>query len=210
MIGEFSAEETAKKEIRLVRAIDELALYSEDHSVLFNMIVTDILVSPSRLARGGSTSLAIGAIWANPDPTFTINDVMEILVHELTHHTMFLDELRYGHYFYSNVIDRSSWARSAILKSVRPLDKVLHSIVVAVEVLLFRCRCTGHPIIPRVHPPTEMLVTQLQYSIYSAEQVVLRNGVILQPRALALLANAKRILTDQLNSVQSSTLLRSA
>jgi hypothetical protein len=55
-----------------------------------------------------------------------------------------------------------------------------------------------------------MLVTQLQYSIYSAEQVVLRNGVILQPRALALLANAKRILTDQLNSVQSSTLLRSA
>jgi hypothetical protein len=145
VIGEFSAEETAKKEIRLVRAIDELALYSEDHSVLFNMIVTDILVSPSRLARGGSTSQAIGAIWANPDPTFTINDVMEILVHELTHHTMFLDELRYGHYFYSNVIDRSSWARSAILKSVRPLDKVLHSIVVAVEVLLFRCRCIWTP-----------------------------------------------------------------
>lgn len=50
---------------------------------------------------------------------------------------MFLDELRYSHYAYARILDPSTYARSAILNIDRPLDKVLHSIVVAVEILLF-------------------------------------------------------------------------
>ncbi|CAH2810032.1 MAG: hypothetical protein CBARDCOR_6744 [uncultured Caballeronia sp.] len=70
--------------------------------------------------------------------SYTFSDLMEMLVHELTHQTMFLDELRYAHFSYADVLDRSTWEKSTILNVARQLDKVLHSIIVAIEILLFR------------------------------------------------------------------------
>src|SRR5581483_6992105 len=128
--------------------------------------------------KGGSTSQAIGVIWANPKVSYTTADIIEILVHELSHHAMFLDELRYTHYSYSRVPQQSTWARSAILNVARPLDKVLHSIVVAIEVLLFRDGYLGYPVNPRVHPPTRVMIEQLRDSISSTEQAIARDKTI--------------------------------
>lgn len=109
---------------------------------------------------------------------------------------MFLDELRYGHYAYAEILKRSTWARSAILNVDRPLDKVLHSTVVAVEVLLWRNAHLGHPVQSRVHPPTDVLIEQVSSSIASMEASVQQNQAVFQPRALALLANAKRVMAN--------------
>lgn len=185
----------AKKE-RLTVALSEIGFFSPEYSALFQTLITDIFILPSRVAKGGSTSQAVGVIWANPRISYTILDLMEILIHEFTHHAMFLDELRYGHYAYAEILKRSTWARSAILNVDRPLDKVLHSTIVAVEVLLWRSAHLGHPVQPRVHPPTDVLIEQVNSSIASMEESVQKNSAIFQPRALALLANAKRVMAD--------------
>lgn len=197
VIGESQDHECAKKQERLAAALQELALYSPAHAEIFAAVITDIFVLPSSVAKGGSTSQAIGVIWANPKVTYTTSDIVEILVHELTHHTMFLDELRYTHYSYSQVLDRSTWAHSAILNVARPLDKVLHSIVVAVEVLLFRAKFLGHPVSPRVHPPTEIMIGQLRDSISSTEKAIQTSTAVFRARATELLENAKQVLTSE-------------
>lgn len=182
-----------QKQDRLTAALRELALYSPIHAEVFNTIITDIFVLPSDIARAGSTSQAIGAIWANPKLTYTTADFIEMLIHEFTHHAMFLDELRYGHYHYPSIFDCSTWARSAILNTQRPLDKVLHSITVSTEVLLFREQHLGHPAAPRVHPPTDIMISQLRDSIASAEESILMHPTALKTRAIELLRNAKTI-----------------
>ncbi|OLL30734.1 hypothetical protein BTH42_15505 [Burkholderia sp. SRS-W-2-2016] len=191
VINDKRDDNCASKEARLAIALNELSLCSHEYGEIVRTVITDIFVLPSDVAKGGSTSQAIGVIWANPKLTYTVADIIEILVHEFTHHSMFLDELRYGHYSYAAVLDQKTWAHSAILNVQRPLDKVLHSIIVATEVLLFRSEYLGHPVKPRVHPPTEILLTQLQDSISSAEEIASLHKGILQQRALELLENVK-------------------
>jgi hypothetical protein len=208
VISRNQDEECLEKKDRLNIALEEIGFFSAEYAALFQTIITDIFILPSRVAKGGSTSQAVGVIWANPRISYTIFDLMEILVHEFTHHAMFLDELRYGHYAYVEILKRSTWARSAILNVDRPLDKVLHSTVVAVEVLLWRSSYLGHPVQPRVHPPTDVLVEQVSSSIASMEASVKQNRAIFQPRALALLANAKRVMADVFGCSSAQTVHR--
>lgn len=195
VIAEVEDPEAGGKCNLIARALEELSLYSEDHRVLFDTVITDIFILPSSVAKAGSTSQAIGVIWANPRINYTLHDVMEMLVHELTHHAMFLDEVRYSHYNYASVLDQSTWARSAILNVPRPLDKVLHSAVVATEILLLRERTLGHPVSPLVHPPTPAMLCRLEETLLDmdarlherrAQQAIFRD------RALEILENVRQ------------------
>lgn len=189
VITETKDDEANEKKALILRAIHELGLYSEVHKALFDTLITDIFILPSALAKAGSTSQAIGVIWANPKMTYSQHDMVEILVHEMTHHAMFIDEVRYVHYSYSAVTDKSTWAQSAILNVPRPLDKVLHSAVVATEVLLMRANYIGHPVLTKVHPPTNVILTQLRDAIASTEKVLLRYK------------GARKIFTDRANEI---------
>lgn len=189
VITETKDDEANEKKALILRAIHELGLYSEVHKALFDTLITDIFILPSALAKAGSTSQAIGVIWANPKMTYSQHDMVEILVHEMTHHAMFIDEVRYVHYSYSAVTDKSTWAQSAILNVPRPLDKVLHSAVVATEVLLMRANYIGHPVLTKVHPPTNVMLTQLRDAIASTEKVLLRYK------------GARKIFTDRANEI---------
>lgn len=155
---------------------------------------------PSDCARGGSTSAALGVIWANPKLSYRIPDVVEFLMHELVHHAMFVDELCYGHYDYDLILSKDRWANSAILHVGRPVDKVLHSLVVASEILAFRNNVLGHPADPKVHPPSTELIKQAQASLMSLRQVVdreLQEGlVLLLPRAHKLLLCVEQTLNS--------------
>lgn len=73
-------------------------------------------------------------------PAVTKADVMEMLLHELTHHLLFVDEHNYQHFTYPELIKKENYAFSAILNMMRPLDKVVHSIVVATELVKARTR----------------------------------------------------------------------
>lgn len=175
----------------IARALHELSLYSDAHRVLFETIITDVFILPSTIAKAGSTSQAIGVIWASPKLDYTVHDVIEILVHEMTHHSMFIDELRHRHYVYENISRKSTWAKSAILGTLRPLDKVLHSAVVSMEILLLRDQLLGHPVNPRVHPTTDVLTKQLTDAIASLERVLATSDApdsLLEPRAMDIVA----------------------
>lgn len=75
------------------------------------------------------------------------------------------------------------------------MDKVLHSIVVALEIFQFRCRFLGHPATPRVHPPSECLFMQIKSSLNSIQEVIeremLKGNAMLKPRAIDILNNVK-------------------
>ncbi|WP_354687318.1 aKG-HExxH-type peptide beta-hydroxylase [Cupriavidus necator] len=187
--------EAPEKHALLERALQELALYSPEHRVLFDTVVTDVFILPSGIAKAGSTSAALGVIWANPRIHHTLHDVIELLVHELTHQTMFIDELTHSHYDYQLIVERSTWATSAILHVPRPLDKVLHSAVVATEILLLRQELLGHPVRPSIHPPTPALHRQVCESIASMEAVTRKptSDRVFQDRACEILENLREI-----------------
>lgn len=201
--------QATEKRSLLQRALKELALYSNEHRVLFDTVITDIFILPSEIARAGSTSSALGVIWANPKLQYSLHDVMEMLVHELTHHEMFLDELCHAHYDYKTMLDKRTWAQSAILHVSRPLDKVLHSAVVATEILLLREQILGHPVRPAVHPPTLTLMRYVGESLTSIDAVLQSKSVrseIFLDRAFEILESVKRCYAALLHNRWTATL----
>lgn len=165
------------------------------HAGLLQLIISEIIVLPSTIANGGSTSQALGIIWANPSKSWRVVDAMEFLLHELTHHCMFIDELCNEHYEYKTILKKQFWSDSTILNRARPIDKVLHSIVVSTEILLLRENLISHPASPRCHPPSSIMAIQLTNAIGSLWNMATKNKEveILKPRALDLLQNCERL-----------------
>lgn len=127
-------------------------------ALLFKLVFNTIFSLPSVAAGGGTASSAIGVLWVNQRATWTENDVIEFLIHEMTHNLVFLDERRYSHYVdLQKAVSKENWALSAVLGRLRPIDKSVHSLMVATEILLFRDRFTGHDNRYRVHPPSGMM-----------------------------------------------------
>ncbi len=156
---------------KLKSAYEFLQRRSPSHFKIFELIIEGIFVDASDVAAGGTTSDAVGVIWANPHPKFETPDLAEFLVHELTHNCMFLDEWIHPHYDYSIMEDRSTWALSAILDRMRPIDKVVHSLVVAAEIVLLRKDLIGEPSDPKAHPPTAQIVSSIETTIRDLHRV---------------------------------------
>lgn len=126
--------------------------------LLFRLVFNTIFSLPSVEAGGGTASSAIGVLWVNQRPTWSENDMIEFLIHEMTHNLVFLDERRFSHYVdLQKAVDKENWALSAVLGRQRPIDKSVHSLIVATEILLFREKFTGHNGRYRVHPPSDIL-----------------------------------------------------
>ena len=155
-------------------------------ATLFRLVVKIIICGRSEWAVGGTTSGAVGVVWINAAPDWTDRDYQELFVHELTHTLMFLDELRFGHYVdLEQLMIPSNFAKSAILQASRPLDRVLHSIVVATEVLAFRMR-VGVTEKSAVHPASEPLHLQTIQATRALLEGKSYQG-LLTPRAFELL-----------------------
>ncbi|MFG2761594.1 aKG-HExxH-type peptide beta-hydroxylase [Streptomyces wuyuanensis] len=80
---------------------------------------------------------AIGATLIIPDERWHPNDVAEAFLHEFTHTALFLDERAKGHF---QAGADKVLLRSAIRKDERTLPAVVHSLLVATEVLTWRHR----------------------------------------------------------------------
>jgi len=198
ILAESDTQAEKKKEI-VNGGIDFLKSIESGHYHILEIIATEIFILPSREARAGSTSESIGVIWMNPKITYGANDMAEIMVHELTHQTMFIDELCESHYHYDEMLEKKNWPISAILKTNRPFDKVLHSAVVAMEILLFREKFIGHPLAPAIHPPTQVLKNQLNATIRSMEDISKKTKGILTERS----ANIIDILKENVCLIRS-------
>lgn len=168
---------------------DQLTLLKEKdvtlHS-LFTLAINMIFCGGSHHAIGGTTSAAIGIVWGNPEKSWQSCDYFEYFMHELTHTLMFLDELRFLHYKDQGIMyDKENFSLSAILQAERPFDRVLHSIVVATEVLMLRSRNLVEHSECQIHPSTPNLINSTLQSI---------NKILAHP-------NRDKILTERSLSI---------
>jgi hypothetical protein len=172
-------------------AFHEVGVDNPDFGEMLSFITSMIYCARSSVGGGGTSSNAIGVIWADHRPSWSYRDKAEFFLHELTHSLMFLDELRYQHYTdLADAWEPKYFALSAVLATRRPLDKVLHSLVVATEVLLGREQWLGHPESPRLHPPSPVMLQSCLKTIDSIESSPVVMGRLL-PRGQALVALCK-------------------
>lgn len=161
--------------------LQKISINYSDFVELFRLVINRVFCAPSERAGGGSTSSSIGVIWANFRKNWSFNDCFEFFVHELTHNLMFLDERRCKHYVdYKTIGVKENFAHSAILNRLRPLDKVLHSLVVATEICLARKHWIGDPTDPKLHPPTEKIISSCRKTIESIVELDERVPVLTQ------------------------------
>jgi hypothetical protein len=184
--------------LRLVQdAYASLADKEPEFIQLLSISVHSIFCARSKTAGGGTTSSAIDTIWIDPKPSWSLEDFHELFAHELTHTLLFLDEHRFGHYRDLGKLSQpENYCRSAILSIKRPLDKVIHSILVATEILLLREKKLGHPDgvrKTRVHPPSTLMLTNTLASIADLEKREDLNSMIC-PRVLELATLCKTAL----------------
>jgi hypothetical protein len=152
--------------LELKEHLDVLCSIDVDLYSLFTLAINLIFYGGSSHAVGGTTSAAIGVIWGNPENGWKTCDYLEYFMHELTHTLMFLDELRFLHYKDLDIMyEKENFSLSAILQANRPVDRVLHSIIVATEVLMLRMRNLVDHSDCQIHPSTEQLVETTQKSI---------------------------------------------
>ena len=158
---------------RIAKAAQELQIRNTEIATLFSLAIHSIVVSDSKRnkdglkAYGGSTSNLVGLVWLTLKDSLSNQDIVELLIHELTHTLVFLDELNFGHFNYENITKREFWARSTILNRPRPIDKVVHSIVVGGEILNARQSFLPNTEVLTVHPQSELLKANALASIES-------------------------------------------
>lgn len=165
---------------------------------LFTLAVNIIFCGGSSYAVGGTTSGAVGVVWGNPERHWEACDYLEYFTHELTHTLMFLDELRFLHYREQEIMyHKENFSLSAILQAERPIDRVLHSIVVATEVLMLRSKNHINHSKCHIHPSTASLV---ESTLTSIDKLLLHKNRdrILTPRALEIVHTCQNNLSQHL------------
>ena len=175
-----------------------LASSNPDVKALFDLVIHSIFFAHSkdnhrgRKSFGGSSSAAIGSIWISGHGDLNKYDVAEFLLHELTHHLLFIAERRERQFNYSEMLKPENFAMSAILNYSRPLDKVVHSIVVSTEIIVARKTFIGRHSVT-IHPSTEIMTTQTQSSIASV--LALPNlNTVLYPWTIEAIDRCQRLL----------------
>lgn len=119
-----------------------------------------------------STLNALGVLWINFSPRTTIEDWIEVLVHELIHQLIFIDSHIENHYT-SRAME--VYGVSAICGLSRPLPCVFDSLLVSLEILNLR-RYVYAPkgIISRnqIHPSTATLLCNAFTTIESIKPYI--------------------------------------
>ncbi|MVF13601.1 hypothetical protein FT643_15775 [Ketobacter sp. MCCC 1A13808] len=170
-----------------VRAITQLKEFDEDLYGLMLLAVNTFFYCPAtNNLGGGSTSSAVGVIWCSYKQEWTTDDIIEFLVHELTHQLVFIDEIAIGHYYDMDALaEPRNFAISSILRKPRPLDKVIHALIVANEIQKLRgiLKLKGTE---RAHPSSEILRTSIPTSI---DSILSMNNIdqLIKPRVFELI-----------------------
>jgi hypothetical protein len=154
-------------------------------------LVIDTVFVPSHVREFGSETLssALGVMWLHALPGWRDGDICELLIHELTHTLLFIDERRYGHYRDTKAMMASeNHVASAIRTEPRPLYASLHSVVVACELLAWRQRVGDATAVdPKAHPPSALLRSNVRSALESIFALG-RLEDLATPRACELLA----------------------
>lgn len=183
------AQDRARQKTEQVLA--EMRATDRQLANLFDLFVHSLFYWRSDESGGATVSSLPGVIWCSFRKNWELNDILEFFVHELTHTLLFVDER--NHVYYKQgvepLLDKDNWATSAILCRKRPLDKVIHSLVVATELVLFRLK-HGEPKHPKAHPGTPQMIEQIKDTRRSLEEHTNLNELV-TPRFYALMDQTK-------------------
>lgn len=168
VIGDQHSDSEKEEKILLVReALNDLLSLDANFTKIFNLAIHSIFVrkdsreNSERMTHGGSSSGAIGVIWVSCEDKIRKEDLVEIFIHEITHTLVFIDELNTKQFYYSEMIKEENYARSAILLYNRPMDKVVHSIIVGTEILMSRESFLQYSNKVQVHPNSKILAKNI-------------------------------------------------
>jgi hypothetical protein len=123
---------------------------------LFDLAINRLFFFDLEASGGGSSGNAIGIIWANPKTHWSVLDVAEFLVRELTHHLLFLEEAVCG--LFQN--------RTAT-RAPRRLNLCLHHLIAGVELLLAREQWLACGQRPLAHLPSDWLLVDCRACLNS-------------------------------------------
>jgi hypothetical protein len=161
---------------------------------IFDLVVSEIFSAPVAVGAGSMTTAdALGVIWVGPRREWSAGDVTEAYVHELTHILLTLDEHRFGHYRdYGALAAEDNMCLSAIRREKRPLNAVVHSAVVAHELLELR-RLTGAHEAHHLHASSAEIERRARAS--HASMLALPNlEALCAPRMIELIADLGKAL----------------
>lgn len=164
---------------------------------IFDIVIHTLFYERSMEAGGGSVSSAPGVIWCSVRRNWSEQDAAEFLVHELTHNLLFLHERATRHYTdFTLIAQERNFAKSAVLRRQRPLDKVFHSLLVAHEILQYRL-VSVEPSLPKVHPPSKDLVMACVDTINSIKNIYCLDALV-TPAFMDLFA----IVSDKIDTIR--------
>lgn len=183
---------------RVTDGIARINAIDPDLHDVFNFAIHTLFYHRSNESSGGSVSSSPGVIWCGPRTNWSDDDMAEFLVHELAHNMLFIDERRYQHYIdFDEIAKPENYAISAVLNKPRPLDKVLHSLVVAHELLSFREAMGDNEGHGRVaHPETKRLFSSYLDSLESVRDLLARKDLV-SDRAKEIVESLSRSPTVQ-------------
>lgn len=117
---------------------------------------------------------------------WNINDMCEMLVHETTHQLVTLDEYRYEYYLnQQKLFNPENYCISTLRKTKRPVNKVIHSLIVAYEIINYRKNILASNENVTIHPGTDILKKQIFKTLESLDRPQIKNN--LSTRAIYLI-----------------------
>lgn len=137
----FREQDIKSTEELYYEAIELIKNTSPELYQLIELMVTDVLFVTSSRVGGGTGSHLPGLLCVSPDKAWEPIDLAECLIHETTHLSTFLCDMLFG--LYTEPVDQLERDECRVLSAVRigefrPLDKALHSGLVAVPLLYFQ------------------------------------------------------------------------
>lgn len=136
--GAHLLSDQERKQINL-RLAEAKSIIAEADSNLYCLLVNLIgSVAAYHIPRrdGGSVSCCIGLIWLSPKEDWTTDYYAEMLVHELVHNIVFLEDMVQGVMPEPTLLERSdALSISAIRQTRRPYDKAFHSACVTAAIM---------------------------------------------------------------------------
>jgi len=203
VMGEAYSSGVRAEKIALVeRTLDDLMSLDEDLRTLFELVIHSIIVRPhsDAVCFGGSNSAAIGLIWLSAPTQLCERDLAELLLHELTHHLLYIDELSHPQFIYDDMLDDQNFVSSAIFGKSKSVSKVFHSIIVGVEICSWRQRFGWGPGPSGAHPSSHDLLSGI-HSSYTELMTLPRFDALTTPHSRSILRDVIhqcRLLDDLL------------
>lgn len=129
-------------------------------SYLLESVIRAVVLIPTSDFASQSRSSNLGKIYFGCHNNFDWYDFVELLVHELTHNLLFLDECLYGHFkVHPSQLLSPVLVKSAIRTTDRPFEASFHSAVVGAELLAGRAtwQTEARGLSCQFHPKSEAL-----------------------------------------------------